>query len=81
MPLAKLEDLKTVLAMARAAGYKQATNPEWPEHRIVSTIKNKAEEFGFDPDDPALEHEIDMAVDKGRSCWVVMETEKGDNRG
>ena len=38
MPLAKLEDLKTLLARARAAGYKYADEPDWPVSRIVATI-------------------------------------------
>jgi len=79
--LAKLEDLKTLLALARANGYKFADEPTWPVSRIVAAMQSKAEKFGFDPEDVALEHEITMAVDKGRSCSVEMERHRGEPHG
>ena len=81
MPLARLEDLKTLLARARAAGYKYADEPDWPVSRIVATIQAESAKFGFDPEDQALEHEIEMAVDKGRSTSVEMQRHRGEPYG
>lgn len=81
MPLARLEDLKTILARARAAGYNYADEPTWPTSRIIAAMQTEAEKFGFDPEDGALEHEISMAVDQGRSTAVEMARHRGEPIG